>query len=87
MDFEDWLKNYTNCENIETDIFSYNDMKNCAEAHKPRWISVSESLPENNGRYPVLVTGYIHWTTEYFYGAFPHLVTHWLDIPELPEGE
>ena len=60
-------------------------------AGKPRWIPVSERLPEKNGSYLVYVYGEVT-EMEYWHGKWHRLrddytkaVTHWMPLPPAPE--
>ena len=93
MDFEDVYKK--RCEQLILSRRSpvmqdmYYAWKASAEAHKPRWISVSERLPDKDGHYPALRENKSYWGEEYFngYEFEKYNVPHWLDIPELPDDE
>lgn len=56
-----------------------------------QWVSVAERLPEEGQTVDVLIKdlgrGYkLFRQTDYkFFGSFPIWVTHWMEIPPLPE--
>lgn len=57
------------------------------------WISVKDRLPEKKGIYVVLsktcnIVYYdcLNWTGEAWECAFGSKVTHWMPLPEPPEG-
>jgi hypothetical protein len=61
------------------------------EQARPRWISVSERLPDKAGYYPALRdTSNEKWFRAYFYpnrqwdtfDGYTGIVTHWLELPE-----
>ena len=72
-------------------------MKQAADAieelSKPRWIPVTERLPERNGTYLVYVYGDVT-DLNYWRGKWHRLgddytkaVTHWMPLPQPPEEE
>ena len=65
-----------------------------AEVAKPRWIPVTERLPERNNSYLVYVYGeatemnYWHGKWHRLRDDYTKAVTHWMPLPEPPkEGE
>ena len=56
----------------------------------PKWIPVTERLPEKEGTY--IVHGNLGGVFGLFYddmlsGSFKQMVTHWMPLPEPPKGE
>lgn len=64
---------------------------------RTRWIPVSERLPKRDGFYLVLenvnqVAGYYHWCKQFGWNTDGgriniQSVTHWMPLPEPPEGD
>lgn len=61
------------------------------------WISVKDRLPDAEGRYIVYATiskaynviyyGCLNWTGNAWDCSFGANITHWMPLPEPPEGE
>jgi hypothetical protein len=56
---------------------------------EPRWILVSERLPDKDKYYPCLLNGWDNWVTRrfdksksVFLDDDPNQVTHWFELPE-----
>lgn len=64
-----------------------------AISNKPRWISVTEQLPEENGHYLVYAVGngycstYIALWNGRFRANFEMPITHWMSLPQPPKSE
>lgn len=52
-----------------------------------KWISAKEKLPDKDGRYLVVEDHCSRWrgVSSFRHGKFDLPVTHWFEIPELPE--
>ena len=70
-------------------------MKQWFEAHKQRWIPVSERLPERHGDYQVCTKNEYYGTKnvskryfngDYWSGRWTN-ITHWMPLPEPPETD
>ena len=61
------------------------DYKAIFEKLKPRWIPVTERLPDKEGKYPMKFVGFdSFWIIDYKPGftVFDGEITHWMDIPQ-----
>ena len=64
-----------------------------AISNKPRWIPVTERLPEENGHYLVHAVGNGYYSTYIalwngrFRANFEMPITHWMPLPQPPESE
>ena len=80
-------------ELVATVGVAYNELAN-NEANKPRWISVTERLPEKYSNCIVFSDGYVkeaHFCLENFYDPIEdymrYKVTHWMPLPEPPKED
>ena len=93
MTFEKYVKKNYGCEPHELNMLFGIDLEKTwnasAAAHKPRWIPVSERFPDKHGFYPALRQNIPFRKEEYFNGDefIKDSVTHWLELPELPDDE
>ena len=81
------------CSELDRDIITVID---CLEAKVPRWISVKESLPDENGKYLVHAHHWLEGIEPIIKCSFWHsgkwdkcdayIVDHWMPLPEAPKG-
>lgn len=110
----EWLGNHTGCDDKRMHLCSYFDVCDGAgcfmardalayiqqlEAQQPRWISVGERLPEDDGYFlcnrndgsPDVVCMYYgdgdFLTPEPDLNNISHVITHWMPLPQSPEEE
>lgn len=96
MDFEEMVKirqeqvKISNRVPVLSDlVFAWNAS---AEAHKPRWIPVSERLPDKENMICAVISENFEcpmiriWMKENWFNVPARLnITHWLELPEMPE--
>lgn len=110
----EWLGNHTGCDDKRMHLCSYFDVCDGAgcfmardalayiqqlEAQQPRWISVGERLPEDDGYFlcnrndgsPDVVCMYYgdgdFLTPEPELNNISNVITHWMPLPQSPEEE
>jgi len=85
--FEDWFAKRVyeyNASWISKDELAQDAWNAATEAAKPRWIPVSERLPDKEGRYPMKFLGFdSFWIIHYKPGitVFDGEITHWTELP------
>lgn len=82
-------------EAVASHDFKYPEAENYAEDYKaifeklkPRWIPVSERLPDVDGEYPIRFFHFSGWhkgTFEKGRWLSGNAISDWLEIPDLPE--
>ena len=87
MTFSEWELNegfLMPLSDEERDI-ARNAWNAATEAAKPRWIPVTERLPDKEGKYPMKFTGFdLFWIIHYKPGitVFDGEITHWMEMPD-----
>ena len=94
--FEEYMKsNYVfyDPEIKCVEMYGNDDMQKCWEAAKPRWIPVSERLPDKDDKYLIKVDDFAYFETAWFNPSFGLFevsdldisskeVTHWMAVSE-----
>ena len=84
FDYDGWVETASDYEKAADAI---------EELSKPKWIPVTERLPEKNGSYLVYVYGeatemnYWHGKWHRLRDDYTKAVTHWMPLPEPPKEE
>ena len=71
---------------------SEENIKQAIESHKPRWIPVSERLPDKENMICAVISEHFEcpmiriWMKKNWFNVPARLnITHWLELPEMPE--